>query len=103
MANYGKRLVANGDGPEPVARKQANAWGLYDMLGLAWQWVGDWFGDSYYRQAAGQDPLGPPTGQMRGIRGGSWATIPRFVRASTRGLYPPEAKLFDYAVRCVGD
>jgi formylglycine-generating enzyme required for sulfatase activity len=53
----------------PVKGLEPNPWGLYDMYGNAWEWVGDWFGA--YGGEPQVDPWGPPGGSSRVVRGGS--------------------------------
>ncbi|HEX4511864.1 MAG TPA: SUMF1/EgtB/PvdO family nonheme iron enzyme, partial [Burkholderiaceae bacterium] len=56
----------------PVKSSPVEAFGLYDMAGNVWEWVGDWY-DASYPAGAGKDPLGPASGWSRAVRGGSWA------------------------------
>jgi len=56
----------------PAGRKKPNAWGLYDMHGIAWQWCSDYYGP--YAAADKKDPAGPKTGKQHVVRGGSWAS-----------------------------
>jgi formylglycine-generating enzyme required for sulfatase activity len=87
-----------------VGQKEANAWGLYDMLGNAWEWVADWYDGSYYSQSASQDPQGPSSGTQRVLRGGSWNSNPSICRVSGRFSYPPGGRgSGDGGFRCGGE
>jgi len=103
QANYGARLTDNGNSTHPVGQKQPNAWKLYDMLGNVVQWTADWYVANYYGGQDSQDPQGPPGGQQRVLRGGSWNVTPRYARVSGRDGSVPEYRSFSIGVRCAGN
>jgi formylglycine-generating enzyme required for sulfatase activity len=84
-----------------VRQKQANGWNLYDMLGNAAEWVGDWYDPKYYQQSPSQDPKGPQTGQYRVLRGGAWGLIPIVLRAAVRFRGDPDSRTSSIGFRCV--
>jgi formylglycine-generating enzyme required for sulfatase activity len=83
----GFALADHTAGPRPVARKQPNAWGFYDMLGNIWQWCQDWYGP--YAGGSATDPAGPANGTLRVNRGGSFGSSARDERSAKRAGNPP--------------
>ena len=90
-----------GNQTHEVAGKLPNGYGLYDTLGNVWEWVNDWFDPNYYQSGAAQDPSGPPTGQEKVLRGGSWIVDPKLLRVSDRYSIKPDARSDYFGFRCV--
>ena len=74
----------------PVGHKASNGFGLHDMLGNVWEWVGDWKGD--YAGGSVTDPEGPKVGKDRVIRGGSWLGYARYCRSAGRLRTAPRGR-----------
>ncbi len=87
-----------GSAAHPVGTKKPNAWGVHDMHGNVWEWVGDWHGP--YPIAAQRDPTGPTTGTSRVLRGGSFFP-PRSLRSADRDGFLPEGRNGFIGFRCV--
>jgi len=83
----------------PVARKQPNAWDLYDMHGNMWEWVQDWYAFDYYGVSPGVDPTGPTTGSFRVLRGGSWVSSAGFARSAVRVDVTPSSRFSSVGFR----
>jgi len=74
----------------PVGSFKANAFGLYDMIGNAWEWCSDRYGD--YDKGAG-------TGAGFVLRGGCWDGNPQGCRSARRGVGTPGRRCFDFGFR----
>jgi formylglycine-generating enzyme required for sulfatase activity len=85
----------------PVGELLANPWGLYDMSGNVWQWCADWYAASYYSESPADDPQGPPAGQERVLRGGSFANPGEYSASGNRGFQDPTARRNNYGLRIV--
>ncbi|HEC85540.1 MAG: hypothetical protein DRR08_26515 [Candidatus Parabeggiatoa sp. nov. 2] len=90
-ANYGKDQCCEGlaKGKDswvytsPVGSFAANPFGLYDTVGNVWEWTCSEYEDKY----SGKEQRCANRGSRLVLRGGSWSTEPRNVRAATRGIY----------------
>lgn len=72
----------SGNETHPVATKQANELGIYDMSGNVLEWCSDWCGD--YTSSSQSDPQGSASGSFRVIRGGCYYNFARNCRVSYR-------------------
>jgi formylglycine-generating enzyme required for sulfatase activity len=77
-------------GTHPVAQKQANAWGLYDMAGNVFEWVWDLYG--FYPTDSSHSENYGGSGWRRVSRGGAWYGYGSFCRSALRNHDSPGAK-----------
>ncbi len=70
----------------------ASPYGVLDMSGNVWQWVGDWYANDGYQTAAEHNPTGPTTGSYKVLRGGCSMWDERFCRTAARMLNPPHVR-----------
>ena len=68
----------------PAGGYAPNRFGLYDMLGNAWEWTEDCWNASYAGAPADGSAWLAGDCAQRVCRGGSWSTVPRFARSAAR-------------------
>ena len=92
------------DAPRPVAGRQPNAFGLYDMLGNVSEWVLDRYYNAYDDTSDPDTVEQPLAGNAFGVaRGGSWVSDPSGVRVSRRLEMFPDAEEPHIGFRCASD
>lgn len=78
----------------------ASPYGLHHMAGNAAEWVQDWFGSDYYAYMPPRNPVGPPSGRYKSLRGGSWKSKALMLRTATRSGAPPDQRSATIGFRC---
>ncbi|MFQ5635710.1 MAG: formylglycine-generating enzyme family protein [Gammaproteobacteria bacterium] len=84
-----------------VGQFPPNDWGFQDMTGNVWEWMHDWYQADYYVVSPAKDPMGPPAGDEKVLRGCSWYNKPDVCFIATRDRYAPQVRLYYNGFRVV--
>lgn len=88
----------------PVGSFKSNAFDLYDVIGNAREWLQDCYTASYEgRPADGRAWEWAGGCELRGVRGGSWATRPAESRSAARGAEAQGLRQSDLGFRVARD
>lgn len=87
----------------PVDAFPANGFGLYSVSGNTWEWCSDWFDPEYHRTGPTVNPSGPPTGNARVMKGGSFLCHKSYCnryRVAARSSSTPDSSTSHLGFRC---
>jgi len=92
--------------PCPVDAFPSNGYGLYSVSGNVWEWCQDWFSPDFHRIGTRMNPVGPPAGSARVMKGGSYlchASYCNRYRVAARTSNTPDSSTTNIGFRCARD
>lgn len=106
-ANYGENIGQT----TPIGEYPPNDYGVYDIVGNVWEWCLDEHIFEFYAASPRRNPIagGDITYVLnnftslktyRVLRGGSWMSIPRYVRVAPRFRFTPSHSINNVGFRC---
>jgi formylglycine-generating enzyme len=90
----------------PADAFPSNGYGLFGITGNAWEWCNDWFHPAYHITAAQVNPVGPPEGVAKVMKGGSYLCHRSYCnryRVAARTSNTPDSATTNMSFRCVRD
>ena len=93
-------------GTGPVQAFPPNGFGLHNLTGNTWEWCSDWFDPVYHMTATRRNPVGPPDGVRKVMKGGSYlchASYCNRYRVAARTSNTPDSATTNIGFRCVRD
>ncbi|MBV9602201.1 MAG: formylglycine-generating enzyme family protein [Chloroflexi bacterium] len=91
-------------GTAPVDAYPPNGYGLFNMTGNVWEWCADWFSATFHLRSGRDNPSGPPDGDRKVMRGGSYLchqSYCRRYRCAARSSNTPDSSTGNLGFRCV--
>jgi len=97
---YGKVKNMEGYGETEIGLFKPNPLGLYDMSGLSYRWVNDWYSKDYYEHSSELNPQGPKSGTIKVLRSGGGSSVANSI-VFKRYYIEPKGKYRIPGFRCV--
>jgi formylglycine-generating enzyme len=91
-------------GTAPVDAFVPNGFGLHNVSGNVWEWCSDWFHTAFHESGPRTDPTGPPFGQAKVMRGGSYLCHDSYCnryRVAARSSNTLDSSTGNMGFRCV--
>jgi formylglycine-generating enzyme required for sulfatase activity len=82
--------------------KGTSPFGIYDLSGNVWEWVADWYSESFPRGDV-RNPKGPESGTGKVMRGGGWYDQPARLTTTKRMQANPSHRGDEIGFRCASD
>eukprot|EP00075_Anas_platyrhynchos_P034099 XP_027323352.1 formylglycine-generating enzyme isoform X1 [Anas platyrhynchos] len=92
-------------GTAPVTAFPPNGYGLYNIVGNAWEWTSDWWAVQHSAEEA-HNPTGPSSGTDKVKKGGSYMCHKSYCyryRCAARSQNTPDSSASNLGFRCAAD